>query len=291
MELRLQIWLSYLQQHRMIEVEIGLPADEDETSYPGEAPHSRYYKGRNHLDRIVSGRGYTLSIKGRGSYAASLSPLFWVSQEARRAALSFYHIRLPLQCLHGERILYLNSDYDVLYVRPQQPEGAPFVRGGFPRLATILVDILHDIKAHDSKDQGVAHLTLSIEYWVDLLLQDHVPMTPGILHPVAAKSFADILRTRLRSVLCVVGFRHPTRGLGEFPVKDWHFHFAQTSPLYRRGHPTGAFHWLRADPRPGVEIDLRQVPLDLFVDTDHLSRSWEELERAFGITRAQQRAA
>ena len=43
-----------------------------------------------------------------------------------------------------------------------------------------------------------------------------------------------------------------------------------------------------ADPRPGVEIDLRQLPLDC--DPGDIARSWYQLESAFGITQAQRTA-
>ncbi|KAK4150792.1 hypothetical protein C8A00DRAFT_36580 [Chaetomidium leptoderma] len=57
-----------------------------------------------------------------------------------------------------------------------------------------------------------------------------------------------------------------------------------TSPRpYRRDHPAGAFHWLKADPRPGVEIDIRQLPLGQ--DPRRLARDWKQLEQVFGITR------
>ena len=110
-------------------------------------------------------------------------------------------------------------------------------------------------------------------------------MTPASLHPVAAASFTDILRNKLHSLLYVVGFRNSTRALGEFPAPECRFHFAQTFPLRQRGHPTGAFHWLIADPRPGVESDLRQLPLD--ADPRDISRRWRQLELAFGITQTQ----
>ena len=110
-------------------------------------------------------------------------------------------------------------------------------------------------------------------------------MTPASLHPVAAASFTDILQNKLHSLLCVIEFRHDTRGLGGSPTPGWHFHFAQTFPFRRRGLPTGAFHWLTADPRPGVEIDLRQLPLH--VDPRDVFRDWCQLELAFGISRTQ----
>ena len=113
----------------------------------------------------------------------------------------------------------------------------------------------------------------------------YVGLTPDMLHPTAAASFADILGRRLRSLLCLVRFRNPTRGMGDFPLGGgWRFHFAQTFPLRRRGHQTGSFHWLPADPRPGVELDLRQVAVS---DNPHiLLQGWRDLERGFGVTTA-----
>lgn len=121
-ELRLHLWLSYLRRHRMIEVDIC------DTSYPDDASQSRYYyTNRNHLGKIVSGRGYTLSIRGRRCHATplSLSPLLWVNNEARRAALSFYHVHLPFPGPrpYGEQVLYLNPEYGVVYVRPYPLDG------------------------------------------------------------------------------------------------------------------------------------------------------------------------
>lgn len=105
------------------------------------------------------------------------------------------------------------------------------------------------------------------------------PMTPASLHPLAAASFADILRSRLRSVLCRTGFRHNRRGMGEFTVER--YHFAQTFPLCRRGNSTGTFLWLKSDPRPGLEFDLRQVRPEHQIPP--LVKAWQALEKAFGI--------
>ena len=111
-------------------------------------------------------------------------------------------------------------------------------------------------------------------------------MTPEMLHPAAATSFADILR-KLRALLCIVDFRNDSRGMGAPPLGGgWRSHFAQTFPLGRRGHLTGACDWLQADPRPGVELDLRQLPIR---DDPHIMlRNWQRLERLFGVTRNQQ---
>ena len=100
--------------------------------------------------------------------------------------------------------------------------------------------------------------------------------TPATLHPAAA-SFADILQCRLRSVLFAVGFRRRYRGLGSFPQHLWHeYRFAQTFPLARRDHPAGAFRWLDADPRPGVDVDIQNMPLG--DDPREIARGWRLLE-------------
>ena len=130
------------------------------------------------------------------------------------------------------------------------------------------------------------------QYWDWLFDSDargvELRLTPETVHQVGATSFREILHYKLRSVLCTVHFRHATRGLGEFLVARWRYHFAQTFPLRRRGPSIGAFRWLTADPRPGVSIDLRQVPFD--IDPRFICRGWCELERAWGITEAQRTA-
>lgn len=146
-ELRLDIWLLYLRQHRMIEVDLRPAATDD--------PDARQiYTDRNHLGRIVSGRRYTFSIRGPGPYTAFLSCILRVNHEAREAARSFYHIHLPL---HAGGVFYLSPEYDVVFVRPRDPMAAlrrsadshPYF--GFE---TIFVDFLHDARAYDYKDQG-----------------------------------------------------------------------------------------------------------------------------------------
>jgi hypothetical protein len=153
-ELRLHIWQLSLQQHRMIEVDI----------YPTAGDHADtpQYADRNHLGRIVSCRSpsYTSRLRGHGSYAAyaaSLTPLLRVSREARAAALSFYHIHLPLGI---GQILYLSSEYDVVYVRPRPPKPIkrPPEADPKPEFGVILVDFLHDARAYDYKDRGYSSL-------------------------------------------------------------------------------------------------------------------------------------
>lgn len=169
-ELRLRIWYLALQQHRMIELDLCHTAGEDHVpNYAGGCDYGSHYTDdqdyvlsfaddsdgtgyadRNHLGRIVSSRtpSYTCRLRGRGSYAASLSVLLRVSREARAAALSFYHIHLPLST--GE-VLYLSSECDVVYVRFRK---IYYIKP----LNAMLVDLLHDARAYDYKDHGYGGL-------------------------------------------------------------------------------------------------------------------------------------
>ena len=157
-ELRLHIWLLFLRRHRMIEVGIRPDEDEDGTAYPGEIPLlSRFYDRRNHLGKRVSGRGYTLVLKGGQGFATTLNPLLWVNSEARQTALEFYRVHLPFPGRDGDQLLYLNPEYDVLYAWPAYvyrtyTDDTAFVP--MPNAATLLVDLLCDLRAYDPKDRG-----------------------------------------------------------------------------------------------------------------------------------------
>lgn len=114
-----------------------------------------------------------------------------------------------------------------------------------------------------------------------------VPLfTPADLHPVAAESMAGILRSRLRSVLCIVQFRTTDRSAGQSTeALGCPSQFAQTFPVRKRGLPVSAFSWLKTDLRCGVELDLRAVSMSLCLNPRELARQWVELEEAFGIQR------
>ena len=137
-ELRRAIWLLLLQQNRAIEMYLR-------DGYISEEDKLQRYTRRNHLGKIVSGRGYLLAIRG-GGYAATLSPLLRVDSETRQLTLDFYRVHLPFrQGYDGERLLYLNPMYD-----------RPLIEADDMSVC-VLSDFLHDIKAHDPRNQGYAH--------------------------------------------------------------------------------------------------------------------------------------
>ncbi len=158
-ELRLHIWVLCLRRHRLIDIDLA-----PEVLPDGSYPFPRY-TDRNHLGRVISGGlSYTFALRGRGSYAASLSPLFHVNHEAREVARSFYRIHLPFP--GSDQVLYLSPEYDVVYLRSREPKPRPrspppdphVFQVRFPLLYPgfdiILVDFLHDARAYDCKDQG-----------------------------------------------------------------------------------------------------------------------------------------
>lgn len=114
------------------------------------------------------------------------------------------------------------------------------------------------------------------------------------MHPIAAASFTRILQHGLRTLLFLVPFRERHRGQAvrfreryrgqaNIPSDGDQCHFAQTFPLARRDCPAGSFDWLEADPRPGVEVDIRNLTLG--DDPRSLAQNWKQLEQAFGIAR------
>jgi hypothetical protein len=140
-----------------------------------------------------------------------------------------------------------------------------------------------------SNGNRVEHLALhrdcidNLKYYESGTIRPLRPFTPAMLHPVAAASFTDILGNRLRSVLCVMGFRSHLRGMTDLPVERGGCcsHFAQTFPLHRRGFPIGGFDWLTTDPRPGVQFDLQHVPFS--EDPRRYAEGWKTLEKMFGV--------
>ncbi len=174
-ELRLHIWLLFLRRHRMIEVGIRPDEDEDGTAYPGEIPSmSRFYARHNHLGKRVSGRGYTLVLKGGQGFATALNPLLWVNSEARQMALGFYRVHLPFPGRDGDQLLYLNPEYDVLhawpaYVYRTYTDDTPIAP--MPSAATLLVDLLCDLRAYDPKDRGCVPPLLVTPYLACVLTE------------------------------------------------------------------------------------------------------------------------
>ncbi len=147
--------------------------------------------------------------------------------------------------------------------------------------------------ASDPNIISLAHLALrTCPPWANphVVLGGIFNMDPARLHPSAAASFADILQRRLRSVLLMLRFKSCYRSVGvipRMPPLDV-AHFPQNFPLARRDEPAGAFDWLDVDPRPGVDIDVKQLPIPAVVGG--LIGAWKHLELRFGVGNPTQQA-
>ncbi|EJT70496.1 hypothetical protein GGTG_11519 [Gaeumannomyces tritici R3-111a-1] len=302
-ELRLIIWLHTLRRSRWVPLDIVLPEDEESRAkWPGqvgaasgpshqnkERPPS--YTTTNSLGRVISGNDYYFAVHDDGS---ALSPLLRVSKEARKVALDFYRLRLPVHHRLPQaqgRPLYLNPEWDVIFLRWAK----------FPRL---LADVLHDIKAYDVRDVGVVHLApddrtargYSPCLW-ELLSQNILwpntdspsieeGVSPCTFHPLATSSFKDTLKDKLRSVFYVLDFLGGSRiraplggaiGPGSFTC-----HHGRGHPLQRHLPTVTFFDWLHEDSRPVAE-DLKT--LQFFKDPRKHSEERRDVESLFGITR------
>jgi hypothetical protein len=143
-ETRLCIWsLSLFKQRRFIPICAKNVKDDTNTSQDDQV---QPYSTQNELGNIVSGSHYELSINAPESFIAS--PLFSTTRESRFVALEFYRLRMPL--VRGQ--IRISPEYDVVFLHDANRVNNCF--------AHIFVDVLHDMKAYDPKDEGVKHLAI-----------------------------------------------------------------------------------------------------------------------------------
>ncbi|KAL8381124.1 hypothetical protein RB595_005418 [Gaeumannomyces hyphopodioides] len=280
-ELRSWIWLHFLRRSRFIPIRIG------------KAPNAHGqsdYAAVNSLGKIISsaGRYYVCH------YGSSLSPLLSVSSEARKAALDFYRVHLPLSYPdHPDEdkhpCLYMNPEHDVLAPIEFQDDT---VRHWRP---WNMASFLHDVRAYDPKDVGVVRLALrpnsSLLHYEHGDADNKVLVSKkllGAIHPQAAASLRDILDSRLSTVFL----------LNHYILRDYYcrrvarpegtFHLFTPNvlhgyPLCRHLESVTDFDWLEADPRP-VEAEIKEVAF-YADDPDKYFDGWRQVEKALGVRR------
>ncbi|KAI1316786.1 hypothetical protein F5Y16DRAFT_420157 [Xylariaceae sp. FL0255] len=126
-ELRLEIWRFSIKHPRLIRV-FTTPRGDVKAPGAREPPY------------LVEAVGARLHVD-----------LLQVNQEARRAALSFYRVRLPCRFFTGggeiRGTLLINPEHDILRV---------YLRGGSSAFAKLLTEL----RAHDPSDVGIRSLAL-----------------------------------------------------------------------------------------------------------------------------------
>jgi hypothetical protein len=161
-ELRLKIWDTFLEENRILHIDIQAIDISDEADYDSEQDFdpeedsgseqdsqviADFYTEKNHLGNIRSGMLYSLSL---GDYHRE-SPLLQVNSEARAAALAFYRVHLPCWPAGDSPILYYNPEFDPLHVEITDSKR----RKTPPEL---LADVFHDCIAYDPKGYRVLNL-------------------------------------------------------------------------------------------------------------------------------------
>jgi hypothetical protein len=188
-------------------------------------------------------------------------------------ALRFYRVHIPcyFQTSEGgtprtaKSTLYVNPEYDFMFLRVDQPPEHTFV------------DFVHDFKAHDPKAVGLLNLALDANSMGALQCSTDITVAPG------KPAFLDSLQ-QLREIIWVAESMAGRAILG--PLDNFEgagVRFNHSMPL-KASTPT--FKLLRRDPR-AVELDLRYV-LTAGVDPRQLRVQWRQLLAKWGIQQAQQ---
>jgi len=172
-ELRLRIWQSSIEQHRLLEVEV------DRRWSTGDAPT---YSTTNAHDKLVRGRNYTATVQGCHLH----SKLLRVNSESRQVALSFYRVHIPCYFRTGKfkdgtertikSTLYFNPEYDFMFLNAKHPPEHTFV------------DFLHDLREYDPKHIGLLNLAL------DTNSMSLLHSLTNISEATARAAFVDTLR-------------------------------------------------------------------------------------------------
>jgi hypothetical protein len=258
-ELRLRIWQSSIEQHRLLEVEV------DRRWNAGDAPT---YSTTNTHDKLISGRNYTATVRGCHLH----SKLLRVNSESRQAALSFYRVHIPCYFRTGEfedgtertikSTLYFNPEYDFMFLRAKHAPEHTFV------------EFLHDLKSYDPKHIGLLNLALDINSMTVL------HSLTNISEATARAAFVDTLQ-RLQEIFWVAQSRSGRAILG--PLESFQgagIRFNHSMPL-KVSTPT---FQLRQDPR-AIGPDLKYV-LTAYSDPRQMRVQWRQLLAKWQIQQA-----
>ncbi|KAH8645885.1 hypothetical protein BGZ60DRAFT_555034 [Tricladium varicosporioides] len=256
-ELRLRIWRSSIEQHRLLEVHID----------DAWGPDTPLYSTTNILNKLVSGRNYRAIVQGSYLY----SKLLHVNRESRQVALGFYRVHIPCYLRTAEdrskcrtettlkSTLYFNPEYDFMFLSTEH----------LPK--NNLVEFLYDLRPYDPKDIGLLNLALDMNGMSTLHSLTNISEDP------ARDTFVDFLR-RLQEIIWVaksMGVHAILGPLNNF--QDAGVRFNHSMPI-KPIKPT--FNLLKQDPR-AIGPDLKYVltactdPRQMRVQCRQLLARWE----------------
>ncbi|GAB1316976.1 2EXR domain-containing protein [Madurella fahalii] len=260
-ELRVRIWELSLERHRLLELNIEPQHDSEEVPL---------YSARNALNNVISGRNYSVTVKGLAIY----SKLLRVNREARRAALRFYRVHIPcyFQTSEEKRFHYPGTIPGTLYCNPEY-DFLQLNTGGIAEHT--LVDFLHDFRAKDRRHVGVVNLAFDINGMNFLRSMENIP------HALARASFAETL-SRLQQIIWVAHSHAGRAIIG--PLQDFWgvgVRFIHAMPVKAA---TASFDLLDRDPR-AIDAELQYV-LTATSDPRHMRVWWRELLARWEIHQA-----
>ncbi|KAK8111404.1 uncharacterized protein PG998_007861 [Apiospora kogelbergensis] len=276
-EIRVKIFLGFLERHRIIQVRLSLPSPNAGSGETGDGAPP--YTARNHLGNVVSGDTYRICAS---KYLAP-SVLFSVSHEARDVARRFYRVKVPCYLYPTQGSIFpfpkpdttflYNPDFDILHIQ-------------YFSTLQLLVDFVHDVRAHDHKGIGILNLALHIDW-------DNY--TEEVIRGPGKTAFTETLET-LASIwfeLTVYAGARVNQVPGERadqapgecadqapgePSAD--FHYNRSVPLYSGSK---SFDRLARDPRD-IDPDLKHVCRGR-IDSGFHKSYWQSLVKSFGVQR------
>ncbi|KAK8002986.1 hypothetical protein PG989_002705 [Apiospora arundinis] len=267
-EIRVKIFQSFLERHRIIQVRLSLSSPNAGSGETGDGVPP--YTTHNELGNLVSGDTYRICAS---KYLAP-SELFFVNHEARDVARRFYRVKVPCYLYPTQGSIFpfpkpdttflYNPEFDILHIQ-------------YFSTLQLLVDFVHDVRAHDCKGVGILNLALHID-WDNYT--EEVIRGPGktafseTLESLASMWFELTVYAgaRVNQVPAVSG--EPSSS----PNPD--FHYNRSVPLYSGSK---SFDRLARDPRD-IDPDLKHICRGR-IDSGFHKSYWDSLVKSFGVQR------
>lgn len=260
-ELRLQIWEAAIPRERMIHVTLK---PHEGRRYDLAAAEPRYLQ-RNALRKPISGERYRAVVEGTQLNSKFLS----VNSEARKVALDFYRVHLPVYLTgpdYTERAtLYFNPEHDFLHIVADAPVKETFI------------DFVWDLKQYDPRDVGLLKLAIDLE---GFCANDLQYLKRSDLFLIRQRSALVETLSQLQEVWFInsqsqssrKGIKYQTGIPATGSDSNWALPLRGGGPAFERTGP---------DQRHGLEQQLEQVymgdidPREILFRFRRLLRTWE----------------
>ncbi|KAK8037931.1 hypothetical protein PG994_014698 [Apiospora phragmitis] len=255
-EIRVKVFQSFLERHRIIQVRLSLSSANGGSGETGDG--TTPYTTHNDLGNVVSGDTYRICAS---KYLAR-SELFSVNQEARDVARRFYRVKVPCYLYPTQGSIFpfpkpdttflYNPEFDILHIQ-------------YFSTLQLLVDFVHDVRAHDCKGIGIKNLALHID-WDNYT--EEVIRWPG------KTAFAETLEN-LASMwfeLTVYAGARIIKYQGSPARLRTSTTTAQSPSIREASHPRD------------IDPDLKQICRGR-IDSGYHKSYWESLVKSFGVQR------